>query len=215
MKSILGFFRSVRLAVVLIVYMAIFSLLASLIPQSQDRSFYAAHFPAPLAWIITGSGFSAFFRSPLFLVPAGLFFINLAVCTVDRFLRELKKQERRHGPDILHVGILLLCIGGLVSFEGRQSGSVLLSNGDAVRLSTDRVLEMTDFAYRAYPDGRPEDWTSTVRLYSGSKVEIPSYAIRVNHPLRLGLLSIYQVSHEIQRALVLQDSQGGVHSLAR
>ena len=109
---------------------------------------------------------------------------------------------------------MLLCLAAVLSFAGKETGYVRLVRGDAVKLPGDRLLELTDFAYLAYADGRPRDWISTVRLSSGSRTLIDRYAIRVNHPLRLGLLSIYQVSSETERVLTVRDPSGGEHSLA-
>jgi len=207
--------KSVRLAIILIAFLALTSLLASLVPQGREGEYYYANYPNLLAWIMLRSGFSNFFRSILFAAASGLFFVNLSFCAIDRFIRERRKSIRRHGPDLLHLGIMLLFLGGLLSFTGRQSGYVWLARGDAVRLPGDRLLQLTDFAYLKYLDGRPKDWISTVRLSAGEKTLLDSFPIRVNHPLKLGLLSIYQVSHEIERALLLRDTGGGTHSLAR
>jgi len=214
LKKIFAALASIRLAVILIAYLAAAGVAASLVPQGHRADYYAERYPHALARAITLAGFSDFFRSPLFLAPAALFFLNLGACTVGRFARERRRPARRHGPDLLHLGLLLLILASVLSFTGRQSGGVRLARGDSVRLPGGRLLDLTDFAYLSYADGRPRDWISTVRVSEGTTVLMEGYPIRVNHPLRLGLLSIYQASSESETVLVLRDSSGLVHDLA-
>lgn len=203
-----------KLAVFLIAWLALTGILATLIPQGQDAGAYTAKYGRLLGELIVQTGFSRFFTSILFLIPALAFFVNLSVCTIDRLLRELRKKgRRRHGPDILHLGLMILVIGSVVSFSGKQEGSVSLSVGDKVEMPESRVLELTDFSYETYDDGRPKDWTSTVSVMKDGKIEKEGYAIRVNHPLKLGTMSLYQFSHSAKRALSVADSAGKEHLL--
>jgi len=201
--------KSVRLGVGLIAYLAVTGMLATLVPQGREAGFYFTSYPRLVAETVVRSGFSRFFTSLQFLLPSALFFVNLAVCSVDRFLREIRRPEkRRHGPDVLHLGLLLLVVGAVLSFSGRQTGSVMLAEGDRVAMSSGRFLVLEDFACFVYPDGRPRDWVSTVRVERGGREEIRSFPIRVNHPLRLGRMSIYQVSHAVEIMLAVADPSG-------
>src|SRR5208337_3560392 len=112
LRNILTALKSVRLALALITYFVMTGILASLVPQGRDVSFYYSSLPVPLAALIVETGFRDFYGSVLFLVPAFLFFANLSVCSAYRFARELKKgRAGRHGPDILHLGLVLLLLG--------------------------------------------------------------------------------------------------------
>jgi hypothetical protein len=205
-----------KLAVFLIGYLALTGVLATLVPQGRDAAAYTSAYGRLLGEIIVQTGFSRFFTSILFFLPAFAFFANLSACTIDRLLRELRKKgRRRHGPDILHLGLMLLAIGSVVSFSSKQEGSVSLSVGDKVEMPDSRILELTGFRYEAYADGRPKDWVSTVRVLKDGHVEKESYAIRVNHPLKLGALSLYQFSHSASRALSVTDSAGVEHLLGQ
>jgi hypothetical protein len=201
--------KSMRLAVGLLAYLALASLLATLVPQGQEAAFYQGAYPRLLALLLVQSGFTRFFTSLPFLLPVFLFFSNLSICAVDRFIRELKKKgKRRHGPDLLHLGLMLLVIGSVLSFSGRQEGSMTLAVGQGVQLPDGRVMRLTDFQFLQYADGRPKDWISTVDVTRGERVEVAAYPIRVNHPLKLGGLSIYQVSHSARSVLSLVDASG-------
>jgi cytochrome c biogenesis protein ResB len=201
--------KSIKLAVGLLVYLTLTGTLATLIPQGLDPVYYNSHYPKFVATLILETHFHRFFTSILFLAPAILFFINLTLCTVDRFSKELKKKRgpKRFGPDILHFGLILLTIGAIVSFSGRQEGYVELAVGDKVELPDGQLLKLVDFKYLVYPDGRPQDWISTVQVTEGGKTVIEKADIRVNHPLQVGGLKLYQVSHKVSVELLLQDPQ--------
>lgn len=208
--------KSIKLAIGLIAVIAVGSLLATLVPQGKAAEEYFKIFPKILAELIVQTGLSRYFSSILFLIPVFLFFINLGACTIDRLLRELKKKgRRRHGPDILHVGLLILIVGGLVSFSGRKEGTVRLKAGDAVELPGGEVLKLIRFTDERYDDGRPKDWTSVVTIEKEGKAIKPETEIRVNRPLRVGSLTIYQASYVSEMELVFIGPSGSETHLAK
>jgi cytochrome c biogenesis protein ResB len=215
-RRFFGALKSMKLAIGLIAYLAATGIISTLVPQGREAAYYSGIYPKLLAELLLQSGFTRFFTSLLFLVPALLFFSNLSACTADRFLREIRKPGgRRHGPDILHLGLMILVIGSVVSFSARQEGTISLAAGEGVQLPDGRVMTLRDFQYLTYEDGRPKDWVSTVDVLRDGKAEISSYPLRVNHPLRLGAMSVYQMSHSSRRVLDLRDPSGAERSLAQ
>ncbi len=220
MRKLFEALKSVRLALVLISYIAATGVLASLVPQGRDSSYYRSSLPEPLASVVVKTGFSDFYGSPLFLVPAFLFFANLSACSADRLARELRKgRAGRHGPDILHLGLIVLLIGAVLGQAAKQShptwqGFARLGKGEAVELPDGRLLVLRSLRSEKYPDGRAKDWISTVEVSEAGKTVLPSYDIRVNHPLRLGPLSILQVSYGSERVLELEGPSETSRSLA-
>ncbi len=194
---------------VLILYITATSILASLVPQGRELAFYYHTYPQPLAFLIEKTGFDHFFTSILFLAPAALFFVNLLVCTVDRLTRELKKKtKRRFGPDLIHVGLLVLVIGSVISFTGKKEGFVYLGEGDQVTLPGEYVLTLESFDFQIYEDGRPKDWISTVEVRKNGEKLVDSYPIEVNNPLKVGNIKIYQSSYSREEQLVLTTPDG-------
>jgi len=189
--------KSIKLAIALIVILATGSLLATLIPQGKASEEYFKLYPKFVAELVVQTGLNRFFSSILFLVPALLFFINLGACALDRLVRELrKKNKRRHGPDILHVGLLLLIVGGIVSFSGRQEGMVRLAAGESVALPNGEILPV-------------------VNLEKDGTLLKENVEIRVNKPLRIGAITIYQNSYSAALAVAVSAPDGSVTTLAR
>ncbi|MFI5368444.1 MAG: cytochrome c biogenesis protein ResB, partial [Spirochaetia bacterium] len=207
-KAVYRFFKSVRLTIVLILVIAVLSLLASLVPQGRSDSWYRSHYSPFLGSLILLADLPRFFRSAGFLVPALFLTLNLAVCA-DRVVRRVRDKARpRYGPDLVHLGLLILIAGGVITALGRQETTWSLAVGEDAALDSTYALHLLSLQYLKYDNGAPKEWTSTVRVTRSGSVEIPSFPIRVNQPLRLKGLSVYQTAWELQGILDLKDADG-------
>ena len=201
--------KSTRVAVVLILVITVLSLLATLVPQGRPDAWYEARYGAFLSALIRAAGMESFFRSVLFLVPVSLFTVNLGVCAVDRLVNRARHHAKpRFGPDLVHVGLLVLIAGGLVTALGRQETSLTLAEGESAAIAPAYQLSLLSFQYLRYPDGSPREWISTVKVTREGREEVSSFPIEVNHPLRLRGMSVYQVSWEVTGTLHLTDQAG-------
>ncbi len=191
------FLKSVKLALILIGYLIVSSILATLIPQGRQLSSYH----------------NTFFRSFLFLIPLGMFFINLAVCTADRIVRRIKyRSPLRPGPDLIHIGLLILMAAGVFTLFERREGFTFLAPGDMVKLPGGYTLELSAFTYSRYQDGRPREWISDVTVSRGNEPP-EQVSIEVNHPLRLGQLNLFQYSYKDHSTVTLTDKSGKTYAL--
>ncbi|MFW6181076.1 MAG: cytochrome c biogenesis protein ResB, partial [Spirochaetota bacterium] len=202
------FFRSTRLAAALLLVIAALGITSTLIPQGA--AYYQRHADQPLVRLVTSLHLHEMFRSPLFLMTAGVFFLNLAVCTVDRVLRRARRgAPMRLGPDLIHTGILILIIAGTLSFLARKEARLGLHEGESVELPRGYRLTLVSFERTTYADGRPKDFVSLVevRRHGG---EPGGSAIRVNSPLKIGNLRVYQDSYRETVKVVLRDENGNL-----
>ena len=130
-KTILNVFKSVRLALALILVIVVLSLLATLVPQGRPDAWYQERYSPAVSSLVSFMGLGNFFRTPLFLIPVMLFTLNLAVCAADRLVRRARaRSPRRYGPDLVHIGLLVLIAAGLVTALGRQEKMWALGAGD-------------------------------------------------------------------------------------
>jgi cytochrome c biogenesis protein ResB len=171
MSKLYRFFRSVRLAVVLLLVITGLSILATLIPQGRGEEYYRTSYAPGMADLILWTGFDGFSTSVLFLAPVALFVVNLGVCTVHRMTTRGKSgAARRHGPDLIHIGLLILAVGGVASTLLRKEAAFSMGAGDSVDVSGGYRLELLAFDTQRYESGLPKDWISTVRVTQGDKV---------------------------------------------
>jgi cytochrome c biogenesis protein len=213
--GLLRSFRSVKLAVVLILVLVALALAASLVPQGREPSFYLERYPPAFATVLLAVGADRFFRSIPFLVPAGLFTVNLAVCTVHRLASRARAgAPRRHGPDVLHLGLLVLIAGGMTTAFLRQELYFTMAAGDEVRLTAGYSMVLESFRFERWETGAPKAYVSTVRiLRDGNTVGEPR-AIEVNRPLRVAGIRVYQTSYQSEGVVHLRDAAGATGAIA-
>ncbi len=93
MRAFLRFFASLRLAIVLLILLALASVLGTLIPQGRSAAEYAARYGS-LAPLLERLQFVRVFQSFWFLGLLAAFALNISVCTLSRF--PSKWRRARH-----------------------------------------------------------------------------------------------------------------------
>ncbi len=208
-NAVYRFFKSVRLAVVLIIVLAVLSLLATLVPQGRPDAWYQARYAPALSAVVRLLHLGSFFSSALFLVPVLLFSMNLGVCAADRLIARAKRRApRRYGPDLVHIGLLVLIAAGLVTVLGRQESTWSLAEGEEAAIGSGYTVRLLSFQHLKYDDGSPREWISTVRVARGGQQVLASFPIEVNHPLRLKGITLYQSTWDVTGTLRMRDGDG-------
>ena len=209
MTSIYGFVKSTKVAVVLLIVIVVLSVIATLVPQGQEEAYYLAEFQPSTARLILSLQLDRFFSSVIFSITLAVFTLNLAACTLDRMVTRLRRRARkRFGPDLIHFGLLVLIVGGIVTLRGRQEATAYLGEGDVMSLSGGYELVVEAYEYFAYDTGRPKDWVTTVSVDREAKRVVEGFRIEVNRPLRVGDLKVYQASYGQEAIAVLVDESG-------
>ncbi len=213
-QRLYSFLKSARLAVVLLIIIAVASIVATLIPQGREAAFYYATYPGILASTVLALQFDSFFSSTLFVATILLFTLSLAVCAFDRIARELSgRRRRRFGPDLIHVGLLVLIAGGLVTSFARREAFFYLAAGEEIRLADRYVLHLNSFEFHTYETGRPKDWISTVDVFEDGELVVDDFPIEVNNPLALGPIDVYQTSYGNRARTTLTAPSGAVERI--
>jgi hypothetical protein len=158
--------RSVKLAAALIVLIALLAVAGGIVPQGKAEAFYLQKFPGAPAGIILSLGLDHVFSGIPFLLVASIFTVNLTVCSFHRFAGELKKpiRSQRHGPDVLHIGLIILIFGGVLTARTRTEAFLYLCKGQEARLPGGSRIVLMDLKEELYPDGRPKSWESDVAI---------------------------------------------------
>ncbi|MCB2173597.1 cytochrome c biogenesis protein ResB [archaeon] len=202
LKRIYTVLYSVRLAVTLITFITITAALAACIPQARPHEFYHIRFGA-FAPILIWLGFDRFFRSLLFMLPLALFALNLLLCTVRRIRRHRHGQPlAEYGPDLIHVGILLLIAAGLITVTLREERQIVLGNGQSARLPGEYLVTLRSFDTVRYRDGSPQNWRSELEISRPGK-PVSTVTVAVNAPQRVGYMRLYQFSYGNEQTAII------------
>jgi cytochrome c biogenesis protein len=256
MKSIINFFKSIKLAIFLIIIITSASVVGTLIPQLRSAEEYGARY-GQLSELLIRLEFTNLYHSWWFRTLLILFSLNIIICTLTRVspklkrafkpnlefetqtllaakiqerfpknwtlekskeeltkelrsahyrIREAKKEGAIHllarkkiigifGSDIVHLGLLVILIGGIISgFSGFRT-NMELSEGEIVPiLDADFKLQLDKFETEYYPNGSVKDWKSTLTVIEDDTPRMTK-TIEVNHPLTYKGYVFYQSSY--------------------
>jgi cytochrome c biogenesis protein ResB len=213
LKKIFNFFRSIKLAIFLITYIITTSLIASLIPQGLKEDYYYSQFNSYLTKLILFFQFDNFFYSFIFIFPVIIFSINVASCTIYRIYHRRKiNLKKKHGPDLIHIGLLLVLLSGVYSNFDREESLVFLNAGEKDNLRNGYQITLKKFDIETYDSGMVKDWISDVEIRRNGEL-IKNYKIEVNKPCAFDQYKVYQYSYRKTLNVTLQDENGRQFSL--
>ena len=78
------FFASVKLALIVLIILAVTSIIGTLIKQGQTPAYYVQEYGSGLARFFTALDFTNMYSSWWYIVLLGLFAVNLLVCSIER-----------------------------------------------------------------------------------------------------------------------------------
>ncbi len=211
LKILYDFFKSVKLTVVLLIIIIVFTTIATLIPQNQSPIFYSKKFGSLLSTIILTLDMDNYYKSIIFLFPLFIFSINLLVCTISRLIKQIKIKpfaKKRFGPDIIHLGFIILLVGGFITLFNRWESFTYMKEGNTVSLPDGYELYLEKFEFEKYEDNSPKNWVSTVQVKKGDSI-IKTKKIMVNDPLNFQGISILQSGYKENHNVVVLTNQKG------
>jgi len=156
-----------------------------------------------------GSGLlpDTFFYMLPFRILLLLLFVNMGLCTLNQISRFLKRRSRtknrlwfrRLNLLVLHLGVVLILIGGAVNTFYGHSRQVRILQGDTIKISDiipvkeSFSLKLNNFRIEYNEDGSPSQYYSMVTVLNKQNA-LKDFNISVNHPLNYNGIKTYQTS---------------------
>ncbi len=110
-------------------------------------------------------------------------------------LRGRRRVLGLFGADLVHLGILIVLAGGIVSGIGKSAADIVLVEGETAAIPGQTASVRLDrFETEYYPGGGVKDWTSTVTVFANGAPAV-TRKIEVNHPLSWRGSVLYQSSY--------------------
>lgn len=150
-----------------------------------------------------------YFHTRLFKVLLGLLFLNMVLCTINQIKSHIARSRkglafksvwlRQTGAVMLHLGIVMVLVGGSVNTYFGQSAKISILEGDTVdvssflKTSTPVKLELKQFNIEFNPDGTPSQYYSYLNVFQDDRL-VGVYSVNVNHPLNYQGIKAYQES---------------------
>lgn len=189
---------SMRIGLLLFLLLALAGFVGSIIPQGHNKYFYIKNFGQVKGSIITHLGLDGLFSSPWFILPGLLFGLNLTACSFQRLRLLLARPSwKRAGSCALHFGIIMVIIGGSVSFNDKQQVYVEAVAGEVKHLGEAGFpfdLKVLGFDIDYFPNMQPKQYRTRVQAVKEGSVQ-KEYEISVNHPFKYSGINIYQTGY--------------------
>jgi len=129
----------------------------------------------------------------------------------QKILIAQKDRSGLFGPEIVHLGLIIIIIGGLISALFSQRIELALTEGQTVDLPGQSFsLRLDQFTTDYYPDGSVKSWKSMVSILEKDQVK-KQKTVEVNHPLKYDGLNFFQMSYgfDWDRTKVELEIKGG------
>lgn len=216
-KAFFKALTSMQAAIYLLILIAVLSAIVTIIPQGEDSTFYLQHYGQGLGAFINLLGLDHLYRVGWYQFLLGLLCLSLLLCSCQRLGKG--RNLPRIGSLLVHLGMIIILLGAAWSLGYARQTHLQINQGEAVLLKDygfkEGYLQVNNFKVDYYPDHTPRQYYSDISLrdYQGRSYE---QIISVNHPLKAGLLKIYQASWgwsmqadvrngDEEHSLVLQD----------
>ncbi|MGD0781801.1 MAG: cytochrome c biogenesis protein ResB [Candidatus Aminicenantales bacterium] len=99
------------------------------------------------------------------------------------------------GSDVVHLGLLVVVAGGVISGFASNHQNLEMREGQVVSIpATDFSLRLDKFSTLNYPDGSVKTWISDVTVLEGDRTVL-TRSVEVNHPLHYKRFNFYQASY--------------------
>lgn len=163
-----------------------------------------------------------FYQIPVFKLFLLLLLINMTLCTYNRIKLTSRVLLKRPGARVwfrqlgiltLHLGIVLVLVGGLIYATSGQNERIHMLAGDQVDMSKvldirhPFTLQLDEFRIEFNEDGSPSQYISQVKVLEQGHVT-DQMEISVNYPLNYHGVKAYQTSfgYVVQAAYVDKNS---------
>ena len=127
-KSMIRKLISIEFTVILLFVLIPIVVVGSFIPQDRTFAEYTNAYGFKLASILYQTYLTSLFTSPWFFILIFLLGLNVAGC----FVKSLTEKKRSLGFILVHVSLILLMAGAMISAVGRIRGQVALQEGETV-----------------------------------------------------------------------------------
>lgn len=162
---------------------------------------------ALLSGAATLVGWNGFFESPYFLVPLGLFALSLLTCTANSLVTRPIRPLTGYAHDVIHIGVLVLLMGGLLTLLARQEEQVELDVGERMTLRGEWEVELLS------SERTQENWESVLQVRREGEA-VRQERMAVNDPAKVGSVRLLQQSWQRTRVLILEDEDGRRYTMS-
>jgi cytochrome c biogenesis protein ResB len=202
-----NFLISIKLAIWILILLAVTSILGTVIEQNQPMEKYLQAYGEGTIRLMDVLQLFDMYHSWWFLLLLSLFSLNLACCTIDRLPRAIRTvrhsppdARRRDGADSFACGEVEkqgrhLTVGGNISVRPFR-----IVRGGKKHIDLPFSVRNNRFWMETYPNGQPKEYSSDLSVIENGR-EVLRKTFEVNDPLAYKGIWFYQWSGSTRTVL--------------
>ena len=149
----------------------------------------------------------SFYQATYFKLLLILLLLNMTLCTINQLSKYFRNGSKNHHLTlrtitllILHIGVVLILVGGVIQSAYGNGAKVGIVQGESVEIpyfvgsKTPLTLQLDEFYIEYYPDGSASQYYSALTLYKGQE-KVAEQTISVNYPLKYEGTKVYQADY--------------------
>ena len=163
-NSVRSFFSSVRVAIVLIIVIAVASILGTFIPQQEAAQDFMKRLPAGVAAVMEKLQLFDLYYSSWFLLLLGLLSVNLIVCSISRLPASIRRFRSLSQDD------------AVANFDDLPLGRTVLIDGE-LNSEVQRIEKLFRSAFRKFRKMETKEGV----LFAGERGSYSVFAVYLVH----------------------------------
>src|SRR3990170_4639025 len=193
MDQVWKFFTSIKLAIFIIIILAIASIIGTIIEQNQPLEKYRQIYTDGAIRLFESLNLFDMYHSWWFLLLLVLFTVNLSCCTIDRLPRAVKVVRNPKTTPDANLGNVFGFKGFANIVEG-ESVRTIPTRGGTNHVDLGFAVRCNKFWVDFYPSGQPKEYASDLSVLENGR-EVLRKKIVVNDPLQYKGIWFYQSSY--------------------
>jgi hypothetical protein len=185
-KSITGFFVSLKTTIWLVVLLLIFFLAGAFVMPAR-KEFQSIHSQPLFEWLWE-QPFSVTWWLWISIVIISVIVLNTLLCSIESVISKRRATQwlLLISPQVVHIGFLFIIVAHLLSAFGGQKEIMVAQKGSILKISEDHSFKIKDIKVRIH-SGHINYWEVAVEYYSEGRM-LAEDLIRPNDPsVRSGL----------------------------
>jgi hypothetical protein len=203
MKTILDFLLSLKTAFGLFLATIVVCVMGSLMLPA-NLAFFSGIDDTPLfKWLTEAGEPNLTWWIYVLISMMGVLALSTVLCTLDALLKMRGRNLiLKLSPQVMHLGILFVLLGHLLSAWMGVKTDVLIREGERKPLSANAEIILRDVGVETDEAGYYTDWMAKLSYFEDGK-ETAKEVLRPAHPLYLGDLGLYFKTVNMEEPSVL------------
>lgn len=197
MKAIMRFFLSLKTTFGLLVLYIVLSVTGSIMLPS-NLAFFSGIDETPLfRWLLSAGNIRLTWWLYGMIALLFLIAVNTIFCTVESLMKKIgmKNLILRLSPQIMHIGVLLIMLGHLLTASIGFKTDLLIKKGEEKTISGDTSIYLEDITVQKDENGYYTDWEAEL-IWNDVGKKPGKGILRPVHPLYFGRFGLYIQSVE-------------------